>query len=163
MEQPIAAHHLNALKHLTDTYEIAVMADEALQGPEDALLVASNRSADVFAVKIAQSGGLKRAAEVIAIAQAAGIGLYGGTMLEAGVGTAAAVQLFSTIEVLDWGTELFGPLLLKDEILATPIHYSDFSLSVPEGPGIGVDLDPEKVAHYRRDRSGSLHRVAALT
>ena len=163
VEQPIAAHHLNALKHLTDTYEIAVMADEALQGPEDALLVASNRSADVFAVKIAQSGGLKRAAEVIAIAQAAGIGLYGGTMLEAGVGTAAAVQLFSTIEVLDWGTELFGPLLLKDEILATPIHYSDFSLSVPEGPGIGVDLDPEKVAHYRRDRSGSLHRVAALT
>lgn len=163
VEQPIGSKHLNALKHLTDAYQIAVMADEALQGPEDALLVAADRAADVFAVKIAQSGGLKRASEVIAIAQAAGIGLYGGTMLEAGVGTAAAVQLFSTIETLDWGTELFGPLLLKDEILATPIAYSDFSLKVPEGPGIAVDLDPGKVAHYKRDRSDSQHRVTAIS
>lgn len=163
VEQPIGSKHLKALKHLTDAYEIAVMADEALQGPDDALLVAADRAADVFAVKIAQSGGLKRASEVMAIAQAAGIGLYGGTMLEAGVGTAAAVQLFSTIETLDWGTELFGPLLLKDEILATPIAYSDFSLKVPDGPGIAVDLDPGKVAHYKRDRSDSQHRVAAIT
>jgi len=163
VEQPIGAKHLNALKHLTDGYEIAVMADEALQGPEDALLVAADRSADVFAVKIAQSGGLKRASEVIAIAQAAGVGLYGGTMLEAGVGTAAAVQLFSTIENMEWGTELFGPLLLRDEILADPIRYADFSLTVPEGPGIAVNLDPSKVAHYRRDRSDSLHHFSALT
>lgn len=163
VEQPIGAKHLSALKHMTDAYEIAVMADEALQGPEDALQVAADRSADVFAVKIAQSGGLKRASEVIAIAQAAGIGLYGGTMLEAGVGTAAAVQLFSTIETLDWGTELFGPLLLKDEVLATPIQYSDFSLTVPDGPGIGVDLDPSKVAFYRRDRSDSQHPVATVS
>lgn len=151
VEQPIGAIHLNALKHLTDGYEIAVMADEALQGPEDALLVAADRSADVFAVKIAQSGGLKRASEVIAIAQAAGVGLYGGTMLEAGVGTAAAVQLFSTIENMEWGTELFGPLLLRDEILTDAIRYADFCLTVPEGPGIAVNLDPSKVAHYRRD------------
>lgn len=163
VEQPIGSKHLKALKHLTDAYQIAVMADEALQGPEDALFVAADRAADVFAVKIAQSGGLKRASEVIAIAQAAGIGLYGGTMLEAGVGTAAAVQLFSTIETLDWGTELFGPLLLKDEILATPIAYSDFSLKVPEGPGIAVDLDPGKVAHYQRDRRDSKHRVTAIS
>ncbi len=162
VEQPIGSKHLKALKQLTDTYEIAVMADEALQGPEDALLVAADRSADAFAVKIAQSGGLKRASEVIAIARAAGIGLYGGTMLEAGVGTAAAVQVFSTIESMEWGTELFGPLLLKDEILADPIRYSDFALTVPEGPGIAVDLDADKVAHYRRDRSDSLHRVAAI-
>lgn len=162
VEQPINAKHLKALKQLTDTYEIAVMADEALQGPEDALQIAADRSADVLAVKIAQSGGLKRASEVIAIAQAAGVGLYGGTMLEAGVGTAAAVQLFSTIETLDWGTELFGPLLLKDEILATPIRYTDFSLAVPTGSGIGVDLDPSKVAHYRRDRNDSQHSVTAL-
>jgi muconate cycloisomerase len=162
VEQPIGSKHLKSLKQLTDTYEIAVMADEALQGPQDALRVAADRSVDVFAVKIAQSGGLKRASEVIAIAQAADIGIYAGTMLEAGVGTAAAVQLFSTIETLEWGTELFGPLLFQDEILATPITYADFSLTVPEGPGIGVDLDATKVAHYRRDRPDSLHSVTAL-
>lgn len=160
VEQPIPARFHKALGHLSDGYEIAVMADEALQGPEDAMRVAAERSADVFAVKIAQSGGLKRAAEVIAIAQAAGIGLYGGTMLEAGVGTAAALQLFSTVERLDWGCELFGPLLMKDEILSAPIEYRDFAVVRPQGPGLGVAPDPEKIARYDRDRTRSLRSVA---
>ncbi|MGF1551108.1 MAG: muconate/chloromuconate family cycloisomerase [Paracoccaceae bacterium] len=152
VEQPIRAGDVHALKRLTDGYEIAVMADEALQGPEDALRVAADRAADVFAVKIAQSGGLKRAGDVVAIAQAADIGLYAGTMLEAGVGTAAALQLFATVPTVAWGGELFGPLLLTDEILAEPIVYRDFSVLVPPGPGIGVALDPDKVEHYRRGR-----------
>ncbi|WPY96189.1 muconate/chloromuconate family cycloisomerase (plasmid) [Limimaricola variabilis] len=160
VEQPIAARFHKALGHLTDAYEIAVMADEALQGPEDAMRVAAERSADVFAVKIAQSGGLRRAAEVVAIAQSAGIGIYGGTMLEAGIGTAAAVQLFSTVERLGWGTELFGPLLMKDEILTTPIEYRDFSLVRPQGPGLGVVPDPEKIARYDRDAGRVLRSVA---
>lgn len=159
-EQPIRIGSLAALRSLTERYEIAVMADEQLQGPADAMAVAAARAADVFAVKIGQSGGLKRAAEVVAIGAAAGVGIYGGTMLEAGVSTAAAVQLFSTVEHLDWGTELFGPLLLKDEILAEPILYRDFGVHLPEGPGIGVTLDPGKVDFYRRDRVRTLHAVS---
>ncbi|MGE3363096.1 MAG: muconate/chloromuconate family cycloisomerase [Rhizobiaceae bacterium] len=159
-EQPIRIGSLAALKSLTEHTEIAVMADEQLTGPQDALAVAAMQAADVFAVKIGQSGGLKRASEVVAIGEAAGIGLYGGTMLEAGVSTAAAVQLFSTVEHLDWGTELFGPLLLKDEILSEPIRYSDFCVHLPEGPGIGVTLDPEKVDFYRRDRTRNLRLVS---
>ena len=161
VEQPVGARQVGSLKQLATSYEIAVMADEALQGPEDAHLVARERSADVFAVKIAQSGGLKRAGEVIAIARAADIGLYAGTMLEAGVGTAAALQLFSTVEILAWGSELFGPLLLTDEILTDPIRYSDFSVHVPEGPGIGVTLDEDKADFYSRDRRKTLHPTAA--
>lgn len=156
VEQPIAARRLSQLKSLTDSYEIAVMADEALQGPADAMACAAERSADVFAVKIAQSGGLKRAAEVAAIAQAGGIGLYAGTMLEAGVGTAAALQLFSTFSRLEWGTELFGPLLMKVDILDCPIRYGDFCVHLPEGPGLGVALNEDIVAQFRRDRQPSL-------
>ncbi len=157
VEQPIDARHLSGLKRLTKGYEIRVMADEALQGPEDAMLVASGGAADVFAVKIAQSGGMKRAAEVASIAQATGIGLYAGTMLEAGVGTAAALQLFSTVPTLQWGSELFGPLLLRHEILADPIRYSEFAVHVPEGPGLGIELDPDRIAEFRRDRGPRVH------
>lgn len=151
VEQPLQARYHDAMAELTRSYEIAVMADESLNGPEDALAVAASRSADVFAVKIAQSGGLKRASEVISIAQSAGLGLYAGTMLETGLSTAAALQLFSTVETLEWGTELFGPLLLTDEILAEPIVYRDFCVEVPQGHGIGATLDPDKIAFYRRD------------
>lgn len=159
VEQQVQARYLEAMAELTAGYEIAVIADEVLNGPEDALAVAARNAADVFAVKVAQSGGLKRASEVIAIGQSAGLGLYGGTMLETGLGTAAALQLFSTVETLAWGTELFGPLLLTEDILAEPIVYSDFCVGIPTGHGIGAILDPDKVAFYRRDSRRSIHAL----
>ncbi|MDQ2093613.1 muconate cycloisomerase family protein [Rhodalgimonas zhirmunskyi] len=160
VEQPVPARYRGAMAELTSGYEIAVMADETLNGPEDALAVAAGKSADVFAVKVAQSGGLRRASEVIAIGQAAGLGLYAGTMLETGLGTAAALQLFSTVEKLDWGTELFGPLLLNDEILSDSLRYRDFCVEIPSGPGIGVALDQDKVDFYRRGGKKSLKAVS---
>lgn len=161
VEQPVAARYRRAMAELTKNYEIAVMADESLNGPEDALTAARKSCADVFAVKVAQSGGLKRASEVVAIGQAAGLGLYGGTMLETGLGTAAALQLFATIETLHWGTEFFGPLLLTDEILADPLNYRDFCVEIPSGPGIGVTLDPDKIAAFRRCERRTMKAVAS--
>lgn len=160
VEQPVPARYRKAMAELTSGYEIAVMADEALNGPEDATEVASAGAADVFAVKVAQSGGLKRASEVIAVGQAAGLGLYGGTMLETGLGTAAALQLFATVETLHWGTEFFGPILLTDDILAKPIMYRDFCVELPKGSGIGAELDPDKIDFFRRDGTRSTKAVA---
>ncbi|WP_254695345.1 muconate/chloromuconate family cycloisomerase [Oceanicola sp. D3] len=153
VEQPVETRFMAEMAELAASYEIAVMADEVLNGPEDALRVVTARSADVLAVKVAQSGGLSRASEVVAIGQAAGLGLYGGTMLETGLGTAAALQLFSTVETLAWGTELFGPLLLVEDILAEPLTYKDFHVEIPSGAGIGVEFDWEKVEKFRRDGS----------
>ena len=110
-----------------------------------------DNGADVFAIKIEQSGGLMNSQRVAAIADAAGIGLYGGTMLEGGVGTIASAQVFATFANLQWGTELFGPLLLTEEILRTPLDYSDFELTVPSGPGLGIELDDERVRFFARD------------
>ena len=83
-------------------------------------------------------------------ARLAGIGLYGGTMLEGGIGTAATAHVCATFPELAWGTELFGPLLLTEEVLRTPLVYRDFMLEVPTGPGLGVDIDIEKLQALRR-------------
>ncbi|MDZ5459930.1 muconate/chloromuconate family cycloisomerase [Azohydromonas lata] len=151
-EQPIAAHDKLGLRRLTQANILPVMADEALHGPRDAFEVASTQAADIFAVKINQSGGLRGAAQVAGIAQAAGIALYGGTMLEGAVGTLASAQVFSTFHDLAWGTELFGPLLLTEEILVEPLPYRDFSLQLPTRPGLGIEIDEAKLARLCRDR-----------
>lgn len=151
VEQPIAAADRNGLKRLRDLGVVPVMADEALHGPVDAFALAQREAADVFAVKIAQSGGPRGAAEVAAIANAAHIDLYGGTMLEGGVGTMASAQLFCTFASLAWGTELFGPLLLTEELLRDPLDYHDFMLHVPSRPGLGIELDEDKLSRMRRD------------
>jgi muconate cycloisomerase len=150
VEQPIAAHDKHGLTRLTQANIIPIMADEALHGPVDAFEVARLGGADIFAVKINQSGGLRGAAQVAAIAEASGVALYGGTMLEGAVGTLASAQLFSTFHELTWGTELFGPLLLTEEILQQPLAYRDFSLQLPTTPGLGIDVDVERVQRMRR-------------
>ena len=162
VEQPIAGDDIAAMARLSHAQTVPLMADEALHGPRSALRLAAAGGAGVFALKIAQSGGLFAAAEVAAIGQAAGIGLYGGTMLEGGIGTAASAQVFATLPNLAWGTELFGPLLQTEEVLAEPLRYADFSLAVPTGPGLGVTLDEDKLARFRRDRTApSVHPVSA--
>lgn len=152
VEQPIAAYNHDGLRRLCSKNRVPLMADEALRGPTDAFALARQHSVDVFAVKITQSGGLSAAIQVAAIAQSAHIDLYGGTMLEGAVGTIAAAQIFSTFPTLAWGTELFGPLLLTEEILCTPLEYKDFCLSLPVGPGLGIALDEDRLNFLRRDR-----------
>lgn len=150
IEQPVRADNRAALRRLAARFDVAVMADEALHGPVDAFNIARSDGADVYAVKIAQSGGLFPAQQVASVAQLAGIGLYGGTMLEGGVGTAATAHLCATWTDLSWDTELFGPLLLTEELLQEPLRYQDFTLQVPTGPGLGVRIDTEKLHHLRR-------------
>ncbi|WP_044562897.1 muconate/chloromuconate family cycloisomerase [Azospirillum sp. B4] len=154
VEQPIPRANRDGMARLAARSAIPIMADEALRGPGDAYDYASRAAADVFAVKIEQSGGLFAAKQVQAIADAAGIALYGGTMLEAGIGTAASAHVFATFPGIAFGTELFGPLLMTEEILAEPLSYGDFTLAVPTGPGLGVVLDDDKLAHFRRDGAG---------
>ncbi|WP_199258134.1 muconate/chloromuconate family cycloisomerase [Paracoccus binzhouensis] len=149
VEQPVAS--AAALGRLVRRFPTALMADESLSGPESAFELARVHGADVFAVKIEQCGGPFNALRVAAIADAAGIGLYGGTMLEGAVGTVASAHAFSTFANLQWGTELFGPLLLTEEILRAPLDYSDFELTVPSGPGLGIELDEDRVAFFARD------------
>lgn len=149
VEQPVAS--AQALQRLVRRFKVALMADESLQGPETAFELARTHGADVFAIKIEQSGGLFNAQRVAAIADAAGIELYGGTMLEGAVSTAASAQVFSTFNNLQWGTELFGPLLLTEEILVEPLDYSDFELKVPDGAGLGITLDEDRLSFFARD------------
>jgi muconate cycloisomerase len=149
VEQPVAS--AAALARLMRRFPVALMADEILQGPDSAFEIARANGADVFAIKIEQSGGLFAAQRVAAIADAAGIELYGGTMLEGAFSTVASAHLFASFANLQWGTELFGPLLITEEILTKPLDYSDYQLTVPDGPGLGIELDEEKVRRFARD------------
>ncbi len=150
IEQPIAKADIEGMAALAREFDIAIMADEALTGPDSAQMLAKARAGDAFSLKITQSGGLLAAMEVAEIARWSGIGLYGGTMLEGGIGTAASAHLFACLDEFRWQTELFGPLLMTEEILETPLTYRDFGLMVPTGPGLGVRVDRDRLARFQR-------------
>lgn len=159
IEQPIIRHNREGMARLVALGLLPVMADEALTGPTTAMDYARAGAADVFAVKIEQSGGLNAARAVAEIGAASGVGLYGGTMLEGSIGTIASAHVFATFPSLAWGTELFGPLLLTQDILEQPLAYGDFALALPQGPGLGITLDEDRVERFRRDRTITQHSL----
>lgn len=150
IEQPLPRAHLAGMARLAARFVVPIMADEAVHSPEDALEIARLGAADVLALKIAKSGGLFGLVRTAAVGDAAGMALYGGTMLEGSVGSIASAHVFATLPRLAWGTELFGPLLLTDDIVVNRPEFRDFALTVPTTPGLGLELDDDKLKHYRR-------------
>lgn len=150
IEQPIVKTNFEGLARLSEFYHVPIMADEAVSTPEDAMKLAKIRGGSVFAVKIMKTGGLYNAAKIAGMAEAADIGLYGGTMLEGSIGTVASAHIFRTFANLEWGTELFGPMLLTDDIITKPLVYKNCKLELPHGPGLGITVDEDKLNHYKR-------------
>jgi len=62
----------------------------------------------------------------------------------------ASAHAFLTLRQLTWGTELFGPLLLTEEIVNEPPQYRDFQLHVPRTPGLGLSLNETQLARFAR-------------
>lgn len=152
IEQPLPRQQLDAMARLARRFDVPIMADESLATPADALELVRREAADIFALKLTKAGGPLATIRSAAIADAAGIPCYGGCMLETSVGTAAYLHTFATLPGIRWGCELFGPLLLKDDLVTQPLQYRDFAIHLHEGNGFGVELDPDKLAFYRRDR-----------
>ncbi|TFH85789.1 muconate cycloisomerase [Billgrantia azerbaijanica] len=150
IEQAIPAREHAGLIRLAGRFRVPMLADEAVADARDGFALAAGGFNGAFALKIAKSGGPRGALALADVAQAAGIGLYGGTLLEGTIGTAASLHAWATLPEMAWGTEMFGPLLLKDDIVAEPLAYRDFGVELPTGPGLGITLDEDKLAHYSR-------------
>nr|WP_316640271.1 muconate/chloromuconate family cycloisomerase [uncultured Roseateles sp.] len=156
IEQPVAKWNVAALKLLTASLgdRAAIMADETVCTPQDAFVLAREQAAQVFSLKVAKHGGLLRTREVAAVAEAADIAWYGGTMLETSLGSAASAHVFSTLGPQHHGCELFGPQLLVDDIVGTRMEIKDFELQLPDGPGFGVEVDLQQLDRFDRARTG---------
>jgi len=76
------------------------------------------------------------------------------------IGSIAAAHAFAACPRLAFGTELFGPLLLKDDVVLERPVYRDFELVLPQAPSLGIRLDADKLDFYRRERAT---RAVAVT
>ena len=152
VEQPVKMHERAALADITRAVDVPIMADESVFDPREALLGAEMRIANIFALKIMKSGGIRRALEVAAIARATGIEVYGGCMFETGIAHAAGAHLMAAVPDLLLGCEFYmSTYYAKEDILTEPFPVRNGQVHVPTAPGLGVNVDPEKLTKYRTD------------
>ena len=149
-EQPTPADDLETLREITRRTNVSVMADESVWTPAEALAVVKAQAADVIALKTTKHGGLLESKKIAAVAEAGGLACHGATSLEGPIGTAASLQFVASTKAITYGTELFGPQLLKDTYIVQEFEYKDGQVAIPQGPGLGVDVDMDKVNFYTR-------------
>jgi L-alanine-DL-glutamate epimerase-like enolase superfamily enzyme len=72
--------------------------------------------------------------------------------VELGVSLAAAAHIISAYSgVITHRCELSGyPEWLSDDVVTKPMRFTDGHAEVPDGPGLGVELDPGKVERYSK-------------
>jgi muconate cycloisomerase len=150
IEQPVPAWNILGMARLRTRSTVPLMADECVFSAHDMLDVIRAGAADVVSLKLVKHGGLLAMREVASVAQAAGIGLYGGCLLESSIGAAAHLHVFAGLRDLSWGCEHFGPQILTGDLVTEPLRFADFHIHLPTGSGLGVTLDPEQLRRYAR-------------
>lgn len=153
LEQPVPAWDLQGMAQVRRSVDTLIEADESCFTIHDAMQIIRHEAADVLNIKIAKAGGLYNAKKIAAIAEAAGLQCVLGTAFGLGVKVAAKLHLAaSTVKMVD--AVEFTELGLHDGLLAPPhdaslaLPLEDGCLPVPDGPGLGVELDEEKVQQY---------------
>ncbi|NKQ54597.1 chloromuconate cycloisomerase [Amycolatopsis sp. K13G38] len=154
IEQPVPGWNIEAMRRIAARLTIPVMADESLASVHDALALCRAEAADIFSLKIHKLGGLAATRKAAAVAEAAGVPCHGGSSIESSVGTAAAAHAYGAIGNVTFGCELFGPSLLAADVVIDPVRYEHGELVVPDGPGLGVELDLDQVGRYARGGTG---------
>lgn len=147
VEQPVPAADLSGMARVRAAVATPIAADEAVAGPEQARHVIAANAADVLVVKPMLTGGLRRAREVVAMAQATNLRALVTSTIDSGVGVAAALHLAATLPVSFAYGLATGPLLAAD-LLTTSLVVRGGAMLLPDAPGLGVTLDERQLAQY---------------
>ena len=151
-EQPVSDLDIAWLADVRRQVDIPIMADESVYSVQDAMAIVRANAADVLSVYVGKGGGISAARKIAAVAEAAGLVCTVGSNLELGVANAAMIHLAMATPAIDAETfpcDILSPFYYDEDILTEPLPIKAGEARPPEGSGLGVALDEDKVAYYR--------------
>jgi muconate cycloisomerase len=151
VEQPVAAWNLSGMADVRRRIRVPVIADESVFTPDDAAAAIESEAADVLSVYIGKAGGIGPARRIVELAEAAGVACTVGSNLEMGVGSAAMIHFALAtpgVKADEFPCDIIGPLYYEEDLLTIPLRIGGGTARALDGPGLGVELDDEKVRRY---------------
>jgi muconate cycloisomerase len=155
VEQPVPAWDLDGMASIQAAVGVPISADEVLHGTHEAMTLIRHCAAQVFSLKHGKCGGLFRTRQIAAMAEAAGIPCFVNSMIEMGISVAASVHLAASLpNLVQHGHALMSNLRIQEDILVDgSFRYDGRDILVPtDRPGLGVQLDEEKLRRRTQDR-----------
>jgi len=155
VEQPVGRRDLTGLRRVRDAAGgVPVMADESLFTLEDAYQLAVAEAVDVFCIKLYKTGGVRPAKRISAIAEAANLRInIGGLAVQSRLEAAAGAHFCASLpepRVMPGAEFIFGLGVAGEDPLTVDTGFTihDGRVSVPTGPGLGVEVDEDAVAAH---------------
>ena len=143
VEQPVPSTDTLAMHRLRSLIELPIAIDEGSFTAQDLARTIRLDAADLVVVKICKSGGLRNALKTAQVALSGGLEILASGLTDCGIGFAAALHLFSQLE-LALPAELNGPELLSD-LYVEGLTITKAVATVPTAPGLGVQVDEERI------------------
>jgi len=151
-EQPVPKSDLNSLEAIAKRVNVPILADESLGSLQEAIQLVRRDAVGMFGIKLTKAGGFLGAKALAAIAEGAAFPCYVGCMIETGLGNAAYLHFAASTPGVTLGCELFGPLLIADDIANEETLYRDGQIHLGDPrPGLGVSVNEKKLEKYRRE------------
>jgi O-succinylbenzoate synthase len=153
IEQPLAEDDLWDHSRLQARLSTSICLDESILSERHARQALEMKACRVINIKAGRVGGLSQAVAIHDLCYHSGIPVWCGGMLETGVGRAANLALASLP-----GFSLPGDISASDRYYVQDITHERFTLNddstitVPQGPGLGITIDPQAVERYALER-----------
>lgn len=151
IEQPLHYEDIADHAKLQAQVKTPICLDESIHLPLHARWAIDIQACRIINMKVSRVGGLTNAITIHNMCQEAGIPMWCGGMLETGVGRAANLHL-STMPNFTLPSDVSATDRYYLEDIAEPsfqLNAEDSTMTVPTGPGIGVEVIPERLAKYR--------------
>ncbi len=139
-EQPTPAADLQALRQVTKSSPVPILADESVRGPTSALEIATRRAADGLSIKLVTCGGLNRARQMDAIARAAQLATMVGCVNEPALLIAAGLSFALGSPSVRYG-DLDGHFDLLDDPTVPGFIFDEGWLIATDVPGLGCTVE----------------------
>ncbi len=153
LEQPVPANLLSGYRQLKQQGALPIIMDEGVVSPRDLVEFMRLDLLDGVAMKPARCGGLLPARRQVEILQDAGLMFLGSGLTDPDVSLAATVALYGAYG-LRYPAALNGPQFLGASVVRKPFQPVNGKLEVPEGPGLGIQVDEAKVKDVVENSKG---------
>jgi len=140
VEQPMRYWDIDGLAYVCSRVNVAIGADESLHTPQDAMRLAKVRAADVFNIKLMKSSGIYPALRINAIAEASGVNVMLGCMLETRIGNAASAALVAAQRNIT-EADLDSFVYYEGKGITGGFDLQSGVMTMLDTPGLGVSVD----------------------
>ncbi len=148
VEQPLAYDDLAGVKTLARTSKVPIGIDEGIHSLAD-IEANAKAGAGGVSLKLIKLGGMTAALKAAALCRRLKLKVnIAAKIAESSISSAAALHLACGVPNVDWGVSLTH-FYLAEDIVKQPLVLAGGTVSLPDGPGLGIEVDEAAVARFR--------------